>query len=64
MTNREYLATLSDDELAEWLCKQIFGTKAEGKLIYGTDPITDAMIFHTMRNFLNLEYHEGDEKQR
>ena len=60
MTNREYLASLSDDALAEWLCKQIFGTKAEGKLIYGTDPATDALIYHTMRNFLKLEYHKGD----
>ena len=52
---------MSDDDLAEWLCKQIFGSDAEGRVKYGEDPITDHIIYHQMRNFLKLEYHEGDE---
>ena len=61
MTNREYLESMSDDDLAEWLCKQIFGSDEEGRVKYGEDPITDHIIYHQMRNFLKLEYHEGDE---
>lgn len=59
MTNREYLASLSDDDLADWLCRQIWDTYMTTR-----DTMENLMRFHQVRNFLKLEFHEGDEKQR
>lgn len=51
MTNREYLNALSDDDLAEWLCRQIWEQ-------YTGQGLTDSIRYNTVRNFLKLEYKE------
>ena len=55
MTNREYLNALSDDDFAEWLCKQIWDDfDAEGGMI------RDLQRYHSIRNWLKMEAKEGD----
>ena len=49
MTNRERLNTLSDDDLTEWLCRQMWP-------YYGEEGALDAIRFHEVRNFLKMEY--------
>lgn len=56
MTNREHLSSLSDDDLAEWLCKQIFADYGDGKC-----PMVDHARYHTVRNFLMMEYKPEEE---
>ena len=55
MTNRERLSQMSDDELAEWLCGQIFPDYPTGYAL------TDGTRYHLVRNFLKMEYKQkGD----
>ena len=55
MTNREYLNSLSDDDFAEWLCKQLWdGFELGSRFI-------DIMRFNEVRNFLKGEYKEEPE---
>ena len=51
MTNREHLNALSDDDFAEWLCRQIWEQ-------YTGQGLTDSIRYNTVRNFLKLEYKE------
>lgn len=57
MTNRQYLAGLSDDDLADWLCKQMWPA-------YKQDTLLDVVRYNQVRNFLKMEYKEGDELER
>lgn len=52
MTNREKLSKMSDEEFAEWLCKQMWTDYK------GNNP-TDIMRYHQVRNFLKAEAEEG-----
>ncbi len=56
MTNREYLAQMSNEDLADWLCKQIFPDyrRSHHKML-------DVSRFHTIRNFLKMEYREENK---
>lgn len=49
MTNRERLRQMTDEELAHWLCKQMWKD-------YHGDPVR----FHMVRNFLKMEYKEDE----
>ena len=51
MTNREYLNALSDDDFAEWLCKQMYS-------YFGKPIVTleDIERYHAVRNFLKADY--------
>lgn len=53
MTNREWLSKMSDDELADWLCKQMFSD-------YDEDDLINVSRFHTVRNFLEMEHKEEE----
>lgn len=55
MTNREYINQLSDDDLTEWLCKQMWP-------YYGEEGALDAIRFHQVRNFLKMEYRADQER--
>lgn len=57
MTNREYLAQMSDEDLADWLCRQMWSDYDEPKSILAIN----VMRFHTVRNFLMMEYREENE---
>lgn len=39
---------MDEDDLADWLCKQMWGD-------YGKDPIMTAIRFNQVRNFLLME---------
>lgn len=54
MTNRERLEKMSDEDLADWLCKQMF---ADYKAPI-SNKILDMTRLHTVRNFLKMEYRE------
>ena len=51
MTNREKLNSMTDEEFAEWLCKQIWSD-------YEADDVINVVRYNTVRNFLKLEYKE------
>ena len=51
MTNREILNHMTDDEFAEWLCKQIWSD-------YNTDDCLKLIRFHMVCNFLKMEHKE------
>ena len=51
MTNREKLNSMTDDEFAEWLCKQMWPD-------YDADDVINVVRFNTARNFLKMEYTE------
>ncbi len=48
MTNREKLNAMTDEELAKWLCQQVWDD-------YGRDPLLSAIRFNHIRNFLKME---------
>jgi hypothetical protein len=58
MTNREWLSKMSDDDLADWLCKQMFLDYG----VDGKDPLLDTTRFHTVRNFLKMEHTEEEDE--
>ena len=49
MTNREKLNSMTDEEFAEWLCKQMFED-------YDADDVINVIRYHNVRNFLKMEY--------
>ena len=51
MTNRERLNAMTDEELAEWLCSQIWDDYDKGGMI-------NMIRYHQVRNFLKMEYRE------
>ncbi len=53
MSNREWLSKMSDDDLADWFCKQMFSD-------YDADDFINVARFHTVRNFLKMEHAEED----
>jgi len=55
MTNGDQIRKMNDDELAEWLCKQIWGD-------YGIDPIMCNIHYHEIRNFLKMESEPKEEE--
>ena len=55
MTNGEHVRQLSDDDLAEWLCRQIFRD-------HGLNPLQDMVRYHAMRNFLKMDYKPEEKK--
>ena len=57
MTNREWLSKMSDDELADWLCKQMFSD-------YDEDDFINVSRFLTVRNFLKMEHKEEERSER
>ncbi len=58
MSNREWLSKMNDDELADWLCKQMFPDYG----VDGKDPLLDTTRFHTVRNFLKMEHTEEEDE--
>lgn len=48
MTNREKLNAMSDEEFADWLCKQIWED-------YDADDVINVMRYNEVRNFLKME---------
>lgn len=58
MTNREYLATLSDDELAEWLCRQMWKSYT-----YGIG-MENLVRYRKVQEFLEDEYSDDIDKLR
>ena len=57
MTNREKLNSMTDEEFAEWLCKQIWPD-------YEADDVINVIRYNAARNFLKLEYREGAYAER
>ena len=57
MTNREWLSKMSDDELADWLCNQMFSD-------YDEDDFINVSRFLTVRNFLKMEHKEEERSER
>lgn len=53
MTNREWLNQMNDEELADWLCKQMFSD-------YDDDDFINVARFNTVRNFLKMEHVEKE----
>ena len=51
MTNRERLARMSDEEFAEWLCRQLWADYDEADVI-------NVIRYNQVRNFLKMEYKE------
>lgn len=54
MTIREHLNGMTDEEFAEWLCKQLWPD-------YEADDVINVIRYNQTRNFLKMEY-KGDEK--
>ena len=58
MTNGEYLRSLTDEALAEWLCRQLWDD-------YDYVTTRDTIRYHMVRNFLKATYKgDGDLRQR
>lgn len=57
MTNREKLNSMTDEELAKWLCKQIWPD-------YEADDVINIIRYNAARNFLKLEYKEAAHVER
>ena len=51
MTNGERLRQMTDDELADWLCHQLWGD-------YEADDVINVVRYNQVRNFLMMEYKE------
>ncbi len=48
MTNREKLNAMTDEEFAEWLCKQMWAD-------YEEDDVINVIRYNQVRNFLKME---------
>lgn len=51
MTLREQLNAMSDEEFAEWLCKQMW-------IDYDSDDVINIIRYNQVRNFLKMEVEE------
>lgn len=49
MTNAEKIRQMTDEELAEWLCKQFWDD-------YDQDDVINIIRYNQVRNFLKMEY--------
>lgn len=58
MTNRERLNDMTDDDFAEWLCRQFWDDfDADGGMI------RDLQRYHSIRNWLKMEYAKGERNE-
>ena len=48
-TNADYLRSLDDDKLADWLCNQFWED-------YKSDDVINIIRYNQVRNFLKMEY--------
>ena len=55
MTNREKLNSMSDQEFAEWLCKQLWDN-------FDKSSFENLVRYNQVRNFLKMEYKDGDKE--
>ena len=53
MTNRERLNSLTDEDYAHWLCRQLWED-------YDADDVINVIRYNQVRNFLKMEYKEKD----
>ena len=54
MTNREKLASMSDDDLAAWLCRQMWPD-------FDKPDVINMIRYHQVRNFLKMEAKEEND---
>lgn len=53
MTNREKLNSMTDEEFAEWLCKQLWSD-------YDADDVINVIRYNQVRNYLKMEWKETE----
>lgn len=57
MTNHEYLRQMPIDDFADWLCRQLWNNYDQ----FGKRTVIDTQRYHSVRNFLLMEYEEEGE---
>ena len=57
MTNHEYLRQMPIDDFADWLCRQLWNNYGQ----FAKRTNIDIQRYHSVRNFLLMEYEEEGE---